>query len=62
MREPFVAGAAAGGQQPLFLVALEAPVPRSPLRGPAHQSAGIGVLWMSRAERVVASADRSHGA
>ena len=42
MREPLVAGAAARGEQPLFLVALEAPVPRASLGWPAYERAGIG--------------------
>ena len=42
MREPLVAGAAARGEQSLFLVALEAPVPRPSLGWPAYERAGIG--------------------
>jgi hypothetical protein len=41
MREPYVARTAARGEQPFFLIALEAPVPRASLRRSAHESAGI---------------------
>src|SRR5262249_50187494 len=33
---------AARGEQPLFLIALKAPVPRASLRRSAHESAGLG--------------------
>src|SRR2546421_12410789 len=42
MREPFVAGAAARGGEPLFFIPLEPPVPRASLRWPAYERAGIG--------------------